>query len=395
MIIPIGTDNPLRRTPLMNYALIFLNITIFLLTHDPHRVGPGPYDIEILRDQAVPFKLDPVSPHLYQFISYAFLHADWMHLLGNMLFLYIFGNNVNDKLGHLGYLLLYLGGAVSSGLGHALLHSVSVIGASGAVATVTGAYMVLFPKTYVRIIYIIFFIGTTELPAFYFILLKLVVWDNVIQRMIQTVGNIAYDAHLVGYAFGIGVPMGLLALKLLPHSHFDLWAVAQRWHRREKYRRVVEKGYDPFSVTGAGGVKAPSRDAKPEPLSPRQEKILELRAKISQTVGVSDMTAAVDAYFQLIEIDPDHVLPQQNQLDIANKLAHLNRHPEAARAYEAFIKNYPRYPFLEQVQLMLGLIYSRYLDQKDRARTHLRAAQEKISNPAQRQMCRDELDRLG
>jgi len=97
----------------------------------------------------------------------------------------------------------------------------------------------------------------------------------------------------------------------------------------------------------------------------------------------------------LIEIDPDHVLPQQNQLDIANKLAHLNRHPEAARAYEAFIKNYPRYPFLEQVQLMLGLIYSRYLDQKDRARTHLRAAQEKISNPAQRQMCRDELDRLG
>jgi len=394
MIIPIGTDNPLRKTPLMNYALVAVNVVIFLITHDPHRTGLGPTDYEVLRDQAVRFMLNPESPRLYQFISYAFLHADWMHLLGNMLFLYIFGNNVNDKLGHLGYLLFYLGGGICSGLGHALLHPSNVLGASGAVAAVTGAYMVLFPKTYVRIIYIIFFIGTAEFPAFYFILLKLVIWDNVAQVAMNTSSNIAYSAHLVGYAFGIGIPMALLALKLLPHSHFDLWAVAQRWRRREKYRRVVEKGYDPYSVTGSVRKTVNSKVVNPEPLSPQQQQILKLRADISQAVSTSNMNDAIEAYIQLLEMEPEHVLPQQPQLDIANKLAHLGRHNDAAQAYELFIKSYPRYPFMEQVQLMLGLIYSRYLKNKEKARQHLQAALEKISSPTQRQMCQDELDQL-
>ena len=97
------------------------------------------------------FFLDPRMPQLYQFVSYAFLHGGWMHLIGNMLFLYIFGNNVNDKLGNVGYFLLYLGGAIFSGLGHALFSNSPVLGASGAVAAVTGAYMVLFPKTYVHV----------------------------------------------------------------------------------------------------------------------------------------------------------------------------------------------------------------------------------------------------
>ena len=385
MIIPIGTNNPLRRTPLMNYTLVVINVLIFMVTIR-FLALPGP-DNPLFR-----WMLNPQLPQLHQFISYAFLHGDWMHLLGNMLFLYIFGNNVNDKLGHLGYLLLYLGGAVCSGLGHALISDNPVLGASGAIATVTGAYMVLFPKTNVRIIYIIFFIGFTEIPAFIFILIKLG-WD-AFQLAMHIPSNVAYGAHLAGYAFGIGIPMGMLVLKLLPHSHFDLWAVAQRWHRQDKYRRVVEKGYDPFSATGAGLKKTPSKVVATEPLSPQQQQIHKLRGEISQAVSISDMTAAVDAYLRLIEIDPEHVLPLQNQLDIANKLAHLNRHNEAARAYEAFIKKYPRYPFLEQVQLMLGLIYSRYLDRKDLARTQLKAALEKISHPSQRQMCQDELDRL-
>ena len=394
MIIPIGTDNPLKRIPLMNYGLVAINVIIFLITYGPHSTGPGPMNYEVLRTQAIRFMLNPELPHLYQFISYAFLHADWMHLLGNMLFLYIFGNNVNDKLGHLGYLLFYLGSGVFSGLGHALLHTSSVIGASGAVAAVTGAYMVLFPKTYVRIIYIIFFIGTAEFPAFYFILLKLVIWDNVAQLALNTTSNIAYSAHLVGYAFGIGVPMALLALKLLPHSQFDLWAVTQRWHRREKYRRVVEKSLDPYSITGSGRKTVSSKVIEPRPLTPQQQQVQKLRADISQAVSSSNMTDAIEAYDQLLEIDPGHVLHLQPQLDIANKLAHLGRHEDAAHAYELFLKSYPRYPFIEQIQLMLGLIYSRYLKNKEKARQHLQAALEKLSNPTQRQMCQDELDHL-
>ncbi|MCP4712700.1 MAG: rhomboid family intramembrane serine protease, partial [Planctomycetes bacterium] len=283
---------------------------------------------------------------------------------------------------------------IFSGLGHALFNSSPVLGASGAVAAVTGAYMVLFPKTYVRIIYIIFFIGTAEFPAFYFILLKLVIWDNLAQVAMNTTSNIAYGAHLVGYAFGIGIPMALLALKLLPHSHFDLWAVARQWHRREKFRHVVKKGYDPFSITGTGRKTVSSKVTDPQPLTPEQLQVQKLRADISQAVSTSNLNEAIDAYYQILKIEPEHVLPQQQQLDIANKLAHLGQHEQAAHAYELFIKSYSRYPFLEQVQLMLGLIYSRYLKNQEKARQHLQAAFEKLSNPIQRQMCQDELENL-
>ena len=95
----------------------------------------------------------PARPYLWQFITYAFLHSGLLHIFGNMFFLYIFGNNVNDKLGHFGYLCFYLAGAVFSAVGHTLVSSNPVMGASGAVAAVTGAYLVLFPQTLITIVY--------------------------------------------------------------------------------------------------------------------------------------------------------------------------------------------------------------------------------------------------
>ena len=246
MIIPIGTDNQLSRKPQMNYILIILNFVVFFAVNVFDKV-PAP----VVQDSM----LHPGMPRLYQFITYAFLHAGWMHIIGNMLFLYIFGNNVNDKLGNLGYLLFYLGGAIFSGVGHVLVSDpmidIPVRGASGAIAAVTGAYMVLFPKTYINIIYVIFFIGTAEIPAVYFILFKLIIYDNVIGQ-IGSSTNIAYNAHLAGYIFGIVIPMLLLVLKLLPHSHYDLWALVRRWRQRSQYRNMVGQGHDPF---GPGRVK--------------------------------------------------------------------------------------------------------------------------------------------
>jgi membrane associated rhomboid family serine protease len=83
--------------------------------------------------------LTPIRPYLWQFVSYAFLHGSIMHIVGNMFFLYLFGNNVNDKLGGISYLCLYLGGSVFAGIGHTILHTNPVLGASGAVAAGTGA----------------------------------------------------------------------------------------------------------------------------------------------------------------------------------------------------------------------------------------------------------------
>ncbi|MHC4584056.1 MAG: rhomboid family intramembrane serine protease, partial [Planctomycetota bacterium] len=155
----------------MNYGLIAVNVLIFLLTFQPHE-NPAGYET-ILRPWAQQFQLIPVRPYLWQFVSYAFLHGGLMHIIGNMFFLYLFGNNVNDKLGNIGYLCFYLAGAVFSGIGHTVIHfssSAPTLGASGAVAAVTGAYLVLFPQTLITVLYWLIFIGMIEVPALYFIL---------------------------------------------------------------------------------------------------------------------------------------------------------------------------------------------------------------------------------
>jgi len=380
MIIPIGTDNPLRNKPMVNYVLIVLNFAIFLYTYQPHtiRTPQGQEHSFSLRQEAQSFKLYPKplfepipqQPRLYQYITYAFLHAGWMHIIGNMLFLYIFGNNVNDKLGNLGYLLLYLGGGVFSGLGHAMFNNMPVLGASGAVAAVTGAYMVLFPKTNIHVLYVIFFIGSLHVPALYFIMFKLIIFDNVLEPRISGGGGIAYGAHLAGYIFGVGIPLMMLALHWLPHSHYDLWALIDRWRRRRGYQKLTRNGYDAFGSGVGSGRNARKRvDAKvtdiPE-ISPQQKKIINLRAEISQTVNTSNLTEAAEKYLQLMEIDRQQVLPQQQQLDIANKLMQTEKYEAAATAYESFLAHYRNgYPFIEQIELMLGLIYSRYLNQKE------------------------------
>ena len=102
MLLPIRTDSPLRTTPYMNYALIAMNIVAFILQRK-FRLEYG-------------LMLDPSNLHWYQFVTYAFLHGDVIHILSNMLFLYIFGNNVCDKMGPVAYLGFYLGGAVFAGI---------------------------------------------------------------------------------------------------------------------------------------------------------------------------------------------------------------------------------------------------------------------------------------
>ena len=87
----------------MNYALIGVNLLIFMLSYWPHR-DPFTGEHEILQPWSQHFMLYPVMPQVWQFLTYAFLHGSLMHIFGNMYFLYLFGNNVNDKLGHISYL---------------------------------------------------------------------------------------------------------------------------------------------------------------------------------------------------------------------------------------------------------------------------------------------------
>jgi membrane associated rhomboid family serine protease len=373
----------------VNYALIAVNAVLFLITYS-HHVDPFTGVVKILRPWALQFMLTPIRPYLWQFVSYAFLHSSIMHIIGNMFFLYLFGNNVNDKLGHIGYLCLYLAGAVFSGIGHTIMSSNPVLGASGAVAAVTGAYLVLFPQTLITVFYWLFyFINTVDIPALYFIGFKLIFWDNVLERGIP---NVAYNAHLSGYAFGILAMLGMLAAGLIGSSHFDLWAMLKRWNQRRRYRDVISSGYDPFTGRTSRQIKV--EEVKTAAQKQQEEKIRQLRSDIGSRMLERNLPAATELYLELIEVDSVQVPPRQYLLDIANQLASENKHAESAQAYEKFLTHYSSYEYTEQVELMLGILYSRYLNKPDLAVKHLRAAAEKLSEPGQLKMCNDELDKL-
>jgi len=392
--IPIRTNIWPNRRPYANYALIAVNVVVFLLTFSPHTylVWGRPLTLPV-RDWAYSWMLTPKYWHYWQFLTYAFLHGGYLHVIGNMFFLYLFGNNVNDKLGHLGYVCFYLAGAVFSGIGHALIQSsssVPTVGASGAVASVTGAYLVLFPKTLVTILYwFIFLIGTVEVSALFFIGFQMILWDNAIAK---TSKSIAYDAHLSGYAFGIGMTLLLLASGLMSGSHFDLWGMIVQWNRRRRYRDTVAEGNDPFS--GAKPILVQEVKKSAEQIE-KETRAQALRNEISERLMQRNLSGAAQFYLDLMALDDRQILPRQMLLDVANQLASEKRHVEAARAYERFLAHYSTYEYAEQVMLMLGVLYSRYLAQSEPAIRYLRQAAERLTDPSQRQLCQDELSRLG
>jgi membrane associated rhomboid family serine protease len=391
MIFPYRTNIRPYRTPYMNYALILANVLIFILTYGPVVSAAGKTTLG-LRPWADQFMLAPASPYLWQFITYAFLHGGMLHIGGNMFFLYLFGDNVNDKLGHTNYLCFYLASAILSGLGHMLITGGTnpILGASGAIAAVTGAYLVLFPKSLVTVIYWFFIIGTFDVPAIYFIGLKAILLDNIIARETANTGvSIAYNAHLSGYAFGILSMFVLLATNVLSASHFDLWSLAKQWNRRRQYRDVVQTGYNPY--TGTMEPQPPRRSPLDQHLL---EKVMALRTEIAALITTGNLTAATDKYIALIAIDPLQILPKQYLLDIANQLMASGKHAESAAAYECFLVHYSAYEYIEQVELILGILYARYLSNPELAIKHLETAKKGMLDPGQLKMCEAELQRL-
>jgi membrane associated rhomboid family serine protease len=393
MIIPFRTDCPLRRPPWMNWSLIGLNIAIYIATavsSDPRIHGPLAFiHGRPIREVAA---LNPQDPALWQYFTYQFLHENWLHVLGNMLFLYIFGNNINDRMGQLGYLMFYLAGGVFAGIGHVAFEQTPVIGASGAVAAVAGAYLILLPRSNISIFYyLILLIGVVEVASIWFVLITFM-QDVVGQFWPQLLGGreaVAHVAHLSGAAFGVTVCLLLLALGLLPRDQFDVLALFSRWNRRRQYRQMVSRGYNPFAYVPPQPV-----DVRPSEPDPRTIRMLELRAEISEAIAHHNLPHAAFLFLELKKLDPTQVLSRQAQLDIANQLASQQSYPQAAEAYEQFLTHYPNYEQIEQVELMLGMIYARYLQQYERARQLLLRALARLHTERQIQWARSELARI-
>jgi membrane associated rhomboid family serine protease len=228
-VLPLSDHNPRRTTPVINILLIAVNIFMFFW-----ELSLGP-DIE--RDlYAVAFVPARFwhSPFIglnviRMFIS-MFLHGGWLHLGGNMLYLWIFGDNIEDRLGHFKYLIFYLLCGLIATLSHAFFNPgsrVPSIGASGAIAGVLGAYILLFPRAQVTtVIPIFFFITVREIPAIIVLglwfVLQLFVGVTSLGVEEASAGGVAYFAHIGGFVAGMVLIalMGGMRRRALPYNGY-------------------------------------------------------------------------------------------------------------------------------------------------------------------------------
>lgn len=380
---PFRTDVPLRSIPWMNWMLIFLNIIVFILQHfvDPTWVAAG--------------YLYPREPTLINFFTYAFLHANIGHIFGNMLFLYMFGNNVNDKLGNLGYLVFYLAGGVFAGVGYILTSSTGapILGASGAIAAVVGAYLILFPISNVTFIYYIFIDwGTFDLSSIIF-----TIFFFVKELFFSFTGNsgVAHTAHVGGFIFGFVICLILLVVGLLPRDKFDILTLLNRWRRKHDYRALVRGGFNPWEHIRPEEPVPARGYVPPPPPDPATQRLLDLRGQVADAVTTHDLPRAAQLYLKLKQLDRNQVLSRQAQLDVANQLTSQQMYAEAADAYEQFLRCFPNYDQIEQVQLILGVVYARYLDQRARAGQLLRLALPRLRTERDVALANSELARIG
>jgi membrane associated rhomboid family serine protease len=240
MFLPFGdTPNP-RSTAYVNWLLIGLNVVIFLLVSMPLSVQrvdlADPLLVEYLRSFGVRgfvspqqvlqnisaydlfvfrYGFRPADPSLFSLFSSMFLHAGPMHLAGNMLFLYIFGNNVEARLGAPVYLLVYLASGVAATLFFALFvpgSGIPLVGASGAISGVLGCYFLWFPRNRVKTFIFLFpFLMTTVLLPARLVLGVYLILDNLLPFLINGggAGGVAHGAHIGGFLGGLGLAYGL------------------------------------------------------------------------------------------------------------------------------------------------------------------------------------------
>ena len=205
MFFPIGDDQLKgNHKPIFTYLLIFLNCYIFW----QERLMP-PEKLERLFDQyaAVPVHI-MAGDNLHTLFTSMFLHGGWSHLIGNMVFLWIFGDNIEIAIGNIRFLIFYLLGGILSALVHSIVlnySEVPAVGASGAIAAVLGAYLVMFPSSRVKIFFLLF-LSVFRVSAFVFlgiwIVQQLVAGWALLGPQTTDTAGVGYWAHIGGFGFG-------------------------------------------------------------------------------------------------------------------------------------------------------------------------------------------------
>ncbi|MCO5177697.1 MAG: rhomboid family intramembrane serine protease [Thermomicrobiales bacterium] len=237
-MIPIGDDNRARRrTPVVVYAIIVLNVVVFLYELSLQAQGGDSLGRFIYSWGAIPLEL----AHMEDFppsislpiwatgFSSMFIHGGWLHIIGNMLFLWVFGDNVEDALGHARFIIFYLICGIGAVALQVLVDTSStqpMVGASGAISGVLAAYLVLFPHGRVRVlIWLGIFVTVISLPALivigFWIVLQFISGFASVGPDTAQAGGVAYFAHIGGFITGL----------------VAIWLFRNHRPRRARYRR--------------------------------------------------------------------------------------------------------------------------------------------------------------
>ena len=348
MFLPIGdTPNP-RGTPYVNYILIAVNVAVFIFVslplmgkapdlNDPilyeylHALGVrGSVSAQAILDQIAAYDLftfrfgyRAAEPSVSTLFSSMFLHGGWMHLGGNMLFLWIFGDNVENRLGRLGYLLAYLGTGVAATLFFALFmpgSNVPLIGASGAISGVLGFYFFWFPRNQVKTFIFLFpFLMNTFLVPARWVLGFYLIIDNILPFLVQggSGGGVAHGAHIGGFIAGLG---GAYVIDRLP----------------QKKRRAKVQGNEK---------KEPAPEPAPFPEEPE---------RIVRNVRMGSLSRAAADYLSLEGTEARLRVTSEDVLKIGEFLYERSDYLNALSVFRRFISERPDDPLLGRAFLGAG-----------------------------------------
>lgn len=237
-MIPLNDLNPVRRTPLLTWGLIVLNVVVFLWESS---FTEGQLMAVFTRISVVPAQVI-AAPFAFEtqldILRSMFLHGGWAHLLGNMLYLYLFGDNLEDRFGRPLFLLLYIVSGYAAVVAQVFIDPTSplpLVGASGAIAGVLGSYLVLFPNVRVRgIILLGLFSRFADLPAWIVLALWFVLqlFSGLASLGPQMSGGVAFFAHIGGFICGALLTLPLMAMPQPPADQ----RYAMLYDRTRRYR---------------------------------------------------------------------------------------------------------------------------------------------------------------
>jgi len=250
MFFPLKDINPTNRTPVVTIALIAANVLVFLyqLSLGPRlglfiaAYGAVPYEITHATDLVGHYAGSPVvqaagPPIVWlTLLTSMFMHGGFMHIAGNMLYLWIFGNNIEDLMGPAKFLLFYIGGGLVAALVHVLStpnSPIPTVGASGAVSAVLGAYLVAYPRArVVCLVFLLVFIQLVTVPAMVVLLFWFVIQalQGVASLGIEHTSGVAWFAHIGGFA------AGYLGIRVLARKELLRLKASRLWHGDRPYR---------------------------------------------------------------------------------------------------------------------------------------------------------------